>query len=281
MNPNRFYYEINQSFSFYHSVTANPQGFDTHIHRSYEILHFVSGNATYYIEGNSYDMQANDIIFTNTRELHKIVFHSEKPYERKFVQFRPEFIVGLQLKDYNPLTIFENRKLGYHNLIQSVNVTKYGIDRYFNALHKHSKTGTPADNAMIKTLLIQMLIIMNQIFEENNRGKKVVIRTNEKVEKILDYINNNLDKKISLDLLEDIFFLNKYHLCRIFKQSTGFSVIEYTTYKRIMHAKELLASGIQAINVAYSVGYDDYSTFYRAFKKTVGISPKKYAEKYS
>ncbi len=280
MNPNRFYYQIDDSYSFYHSITNNPQGFDTHIHRSYEILHFISGDAAYYIEGQIYKMNPGDVIFTNTRELHKIIFNSNQPYERKFIQFKPAFILGLQVKDCNLLALFENRKLGFNNQIKKSDVHKYDIDTYIELLHKYSKGGTPTDNVMIKTTLIQMLVTMNHVFLDNYQDNSKFIQSNPKVDAILAYINNNLEQNITLPLLEQIFYIDKYYLCRIFKQTTGFSVIEYLTYKRIMKAKEMLVKNIPAVDTAAAVGYNDYSTFYRSFKKIVGLSPKQYQDKH-
>lgn len=58
--------------------------------------------------------------------------------------------------------------------------------------------------------------------------------------------------------------------------ATGFSVIEYITYKRILKAEELLLSGLSILDAANEVGFGDYSNFYKAFKKITGTSPKKY-----
>lgn len=279
MNPDRFYYEIGPAFSFYHSVTANPEGFDIHMHRSYEMLYFVSGDATYHIEGQTYRMEPGDLVFTNTRELHKIIFYSDEPYERKFIQFKPEFILGLQIDGFNPLAVFENRKPGHNNKINAEDVRAYKIDSYIEAMHRYAKGGTPIDNAMIKATLIQMLAAVNQVFQDKYRGDETLGVPNAKINAILAYINENLNQKITLDELEMAFFINKYHLCHIFRQNTGFSILEYISYKRIMKAKEMLAEGQSATEVAAQVGYSDYSTFFRAFKNIVGVSPNKYKKK--
>ncbi len=81
-------------------------------------------------------------------------------------------------------------------------------------------------------------------------------------------------KKITLDILQQRFYVNKYYLCHIFKMNTGFTVIEYITYKRVVRAMELLMSGVTAIDAAHAVGFGDYSAFYKAFKKITGFSPK-------
>lgn len=280
MNPRRFYYEIENQFSFYHGFTQNPEGFDVHIHRSYEIMYWISGDATYFVEGQSYDMRPDDLIFTNTRELHKIVFNSNEPYERIFIQFKPELTMGLQQKDFNPLSIIENRPLGHSNRIPANEVHKHKIDVMFQKMYDLCKSNTPMDNLLIKTTLIELLVALNQLLE-NLETETVPVSTNSnKINNILVYINNNLSEKISLDLLEKKFFINKYYLSHVFKQTTGFSLIEYITHKRVMEAKEMLIKGFSATETANTVGYSDYSSFYRVFKKIVGISPQQYLQKW-
>ena len=80
-----------------------------------------------------------------------------------------------------------------------------------------------------------------------------------------------------VDLLEKQFFVNKYYLSHTFKKSTGFTVVEYITHKRIIWAMDLLTVGQPALEVAHTVGFSDYSTFYKAFKKITGISPREYS----
>ena len=59
----------------------------------------------------------------------------------------------------------------------------------------------------------------------------------EKIVGILDYINNHLHEQITLDLLEEKFYVSKYYLCHLFRKNTGVTVGEYTSYKRILKAK--------------------------------------------
>src|SRR5699024_12592581 len=72
---------------------------------------------------------------------------------------------------------------------------------------------------------------------------------------LLDFINNNLDKKITLDLLEKQFFVNKYYLSHTFKRSTGFTVVEYITHKRIIWAMDLDRKSTRLNSSHVSISY--------------------------
>ena len=73
------------------------------------------------------------------------------------------------------------------------------------------------------------------------------------------------------------FYLSSSYLCRIFKDSTGTTINQYITAKRISRAKVLLAEGHPVAEDSSLCGFGDYSNFLKAFTKIVGISPSKYA----
>jgi len=278
MKDSQFSYEVN-NFSLSHTYTESPINIDTHIHNCYELYYYISGDLTYHIEGQSYKLNKNDLIITNTRELHRIVFDSKEPYEREFIWFKPEYISAFQTEEYNILSFIQKRKLGYFNKISARDMIENGIDKLWQQITKYAHEKSPESSIMIKAIFIQMLIKINNIFFKNKNAIMTSFEYDEKIIGILKYINENLEKKITLDLLEDEFHISKYYLCHLFKTNTGFTVIEYIIYKRIMRAEELLLSGMPIIDISSQVGFGDYTNFYKSFKKIVGVSPKKYMNK--
>lgn len=97
-----------------------------------------------------------------------------------------------------------------------------------------------------------------------------------KIIPIIDYISQNYSGKISLDALCQNFFISKSHLCRLFKETTGFSIGQYITNYRIRQACKCLQDGASVQKAGELVGYDNNTNFTRVFKKTMGVSPGKY-----
>jgi YesN/AraC family two-component response regulator len=263
-------------FFLTHTVTENPYDVTTHLHDCYELFYFISGDLVYYIEGQAYKLYPNDLILTNSKELHRIMFNSKAVYERKFIHFTPEYISSFQTGEYNMLYYMDNRKLGYFNRIPAKDVLEHGIGELWESIEQALVDGTAASQIMSKAIFVQMLLTINKVFANYHEPLTDRHKHDHKIINILDYINKNLDEKITLDLLQTKFFVNKYYLCHLFKINTGFTVLEYITYKRIMKALELIVTGIPALDVAHAVGYGDYSTFYKAFKNITGYSPKHY-----
>ena len=84
---------------------------------------------------------------------------------------------------------------------------------------------------------------------------------------ILDYINNHLSDDLTIDNLSERFFISRYHLMHLFKASTGYTVGNYITMKRLFFARAMIQTGTPVTEACYLSGFQNYSTFSRAYKK--------------
>jgi len=255
-----------------------PGKFQSHIHDLYELYYFLEGDVTYYIEGQGYKIEAGDLLIINSKELHKPIFNSDVPYKRIVIHFTPWYISKYNTEDFNLLSCFENRKPGQYNKIPEDSLIKYKADKKFKKIIKFINSNKDGSKIMIETLFVQLLVSINKIFQEQEKVNLDLIEYDENVLKIIQYINDHLHKKITLDLLAKEFYLNKYYLSHLFKENTGFSVLQYINYKKIMKAKEFLSHDLSCSEVCNRLNFGDYSNFYKAFKKNVGISPSKYQQ---
>ena len=98
---------------------------------------------------------------------------------------------------------------------------------------------------------------------------------------IQEYLRNHLSEKITLTMLSEKFYVNKYYLTRLFKNEYGITISEYLLQVRISHAKELLRfSGLSVEEIGESCGITPLYYFSRIFKQVEGISPRDYRKKW-
>ena len=101
--------------------------------------------------------------------------------------------------------------------------------------------------------------------------------TDERMTKVLTHIHNHLYDDIDIATLASIACITKPYLIRLFKQEFGLSPLHYINRKKIEKSQLVLLTTNQPVKeIAYTMGFNDYSYFIRLFKKAVGITPGDY-----
>ena len=97
------------------------------------------------------------------------------------------------------------------------------------------------------------------------------------VRKVIDYIENNLEKEISLDNISKNIGYSKFHLNRIFTEYTGVTIYKYLQNRRLtLAAEKLVKTDMPIMQIAYEAGYDTQQSFSFAFKQVYLYPPKVY-----
>lgn len=104
------------------------------------------------------------------------------------------------------------------------------------------------------------------------------ITPSPKINQLIAFINDNLTEDLSLDFLANEFYISKYYLSRKFKEFTGLSLYQYIMKKRLLLARDMLRNGASVMNACFLCGFNDYSNFFRAFKREFGYPPSSYSK---
>jgi AraC-like DNA-binding protein len=95
--------------------------------------------------------------------------------------------------------------------------------------------------------------------------------------RIREYIDDNIEQRISVELLAGIANLSICYFVRAFKQSMGVTPHDYLIRRRVERTKELLfGTNMPLSEIALAAGFADQSHFARRFRQHVGISPRDY-----
>jgi len=99
------------------------------------------------------------------------------------------------------------------------------------------------------------------------------------VDKIDQYIAENIGSNISVDDLSDLLNCSKFYFLREFKKLVGVTPYQYLMSKRLEQAKALLtADKVNIALIAHELGFNDQSHFTRAFKGHFGVTPGQFAK---
>lgn len=99
----------------------------------------------------------------------------------------------------------------------------------------------------------------------------------ELIESALEFINNNYNKKITLQAVATKLHISRNYLCHLFKIKTGYKFCEYINLQRVNKAKELIEEDKKTFEfISFDCGFSSQSHFSTTFKKYVGLTPNEY-----
>lgn len=269
---------LNEDFRLFHLKDSRAQKLDYHYHEFDKLILLLNGRVTYAVEGVTYFLRPWDILLVQHNMIHKPTIDPSAPYERVVVWLGREWLEKrsdpsealdacfdtARERGFHLLRTDAERRLQYMQLIQrleeALRSTEFGAAR------------------MADTLCQQLLIGVNRDLLRSRTAAEArdSYRVDPKMEEILKYIVQHLDRELSVDVLAKQFYLSRYYLMHRFKAVTGYTVHQYISQKRLLWAGELIRSGVPVMKAAEQAGFSEYSTFLRAFQNTFHMSPREF-----
>lgn len=245
--------------------TGNAETFSMHTHTNAEIFFFVKGRGTFHVEGNAYQLEPGDILLMRPAEAHFVEPDFSQDYERIVLSFDPGVFLPFA-PDGSLLRPFMQRETGKRNCFHASEFETNTYQKYLYDMFK-----CEGDRL---ALLANLILLLKQIETVFARTDLEHSAPNTMEYHIICYINQNMHRKISITELTERFFLSRSQLCLRFKKATGTSVGKYISVKRLMLACQKIRSAEKPTDVFTECGYQDYSTFCRAYTRLFGHSPK-------
>ena len=260
---------------FHHSIDEHPLAtdFTMHAHEVPELYCYLRGAASYWVEGHEYPLVPGCLMVIRQAETHKLEIRpGGPPYERFALHFSPQLLDGTD-PEQRLLAPFHDRPLGRGNQYKAEEFPILTPQALLTAMSVPS-----ADRGRQRLTILSLLFpLLNQLLSAaacREREDDAPACERKPAEEIIRYINEHLFEPLSLEHLSRRFFLSTSHLNRVFRIATGSPIYEYILVKRLIAAREHIRSGLPAGTAAQLSGFQEYSSFYRAYTRHFGVSPK-------
>ena len=263
--------ETEKVFFTHNKTDSVPENLNSrHCHDKYEILYVFEGSGKYIIEGVEYPVKPRTLVIIPPLCYHCTQVDAGTAYERCVLYFDKDSVTESVKNAMDKVAELSQMAGAFYppEAISDAVTSLFDRFEYVSSFPEEEK------DRYARLLLSELILFLSFA-----RTEFYMRDDGELGARVIRYLNQNMDKDISLDKLAKRFFVSKYYLCRAFKKHNGISIHGYINQKRVMYAKQLIESGETASGAAYRVGFGDYSAFYRAYVKIVGRSPTQTEER--
>lgn len=246
-----------------------------HMHPEYELYFLFSGQRSYFIKDRSYPVQAGDLVFIKSGEVHKTTDVGVPEHERIVIYYKEHYFRSLppelgQLLSTPFLSDTPLLRLPVHERLH--------IENILRSLLEELQHAQPGYQLAIQHAAAELLLRTARYLKKNETAPlEHVSPMHEKISEIVRYINDHYAERIDLPMLSERFYVSPSHLSRKFKEVTGFSFTDYVNLKRVKEAQRLLQqSELGITEISEQAGFENFSHFGKMFKKIAGLSPREY-----
>lgn len=273
---NKICYDSQPGFRLHHT-SGHEAGASTlsHLHtsNSYMLIYFIHGTGNIKVEGKSYDIQEGDLILLNPAELFLCSVDDAAYHERIVLYIQKDILKGTPYDSDELFRPFLSSPEGVGNHLPASTLEQLGIHAEFKELLLAFQKSANTFLAFSKAITI--LAKLN-VFSASEIKQKPDAEKNNLIANVLHYLNDHYKADIKIEDIANTFNLNKSYLAHQFKSHVGMSLWNYVILKRLYAFNELIRDGSFIEDACWQVGFQNYSNFFRLYKKHMGITPMQF-----
>lgn len=244
-----------KSMTFRHSKGASIES-GKEIHTYHEVILLLEGNAQLITEGLNTVLCPNTLIVIPKETYHQVVIHGDESNYHRFV---------LNFED------IPNEKAVMDDALSGVAIIEADgdIEFLFNKLEQ--SIGKRHADLVLRSVLTLLLCEISK----RNRISPASSSQNPTVIAIIQYINDNLSRKIKMEDIARHCNISVSSLSHLFKKEMNIPLHKFIIKKRLIAAHHKISQGEAATVAAIECGFNDYSGFYKQYLKSFGVAPSK------
>ncbi len=273
------YQELEMSSSFvdcHRDISSAAETVQPHSHSFFELILCCGCDQVQYLLGSQrYRLQKGDVVLIPPGVTHCPLFPESmaRPYERIVLWINPELVTRLCQKW--PELIPGRDRQSAHSLLRTAGtVWEEDISDAFYRSCRESERRLPGWEAALYSSTTLLMTTLSRALQIS--GSQPDSERSELLDELLRFVERHLTEKITVAAAARQLLVSESTITHLCRRRLGVSFYRYVTHQRLTAAKLLMQSGTALSRIPESVGFCDYSAFYRAFKQEFGISPREF-----
>ena len=260
-----------ENFRLFHLQSQGAAKVDFHYHEFCKLLLLVSGQGSYYIEGQHYLLQSGDVVMVGSHCIHKPEMEDSTLYERIIVYVSPDYLRQLSTPECDLLSVFSGER---GHVLRLPDSQSRQLFRLAVQLERDLAQEGFGREQLSSAGLVRLLVALGRNLERRGDSQPgLLMPESRRNYEIMRYIDAHLEEDLDMEQLAKRFYVSKYYMMHSFRRETGFTVYGYLTQRRLIQARAYMDAGMSATESCYRCGFGSYSSFTRAYGKYYGTTP--------
>lgn len=254
-----------------------PSTVTLHNHDGYEIVLFLHGDVTIFVESQAKKLEKGDLILIPCYAFHGLNLTDIEHYERIVINIKPQVLQKLSDESGDLLSCFINDS---STTLNYIHIDEDHLPDFITILTKLETAlhDTHFGHSILSNAYLAEFMVMFANYSKRFQAPSFESAMSPTVTNIFSYIEENLCNDITVEGIAKHLHHNSDYLSRVFMNTTGITLKHYINAKKISLAQQYLCKGYSPNDVCFMIGYQNYSSFSRRFSAYVGVSPKQFQQ---
>lgn len=266
--------ETHENWQVTHGLAHYYGNFTLHVHDGYEFFLHARGGGLYQLGQQVFPLQAYHLVAVRPRQPHGLV--SSRPlqdFERLVVQVSADVLEQMRFEGTSVKDIVDR-------CCEQSAAQVFLSPQSYLQLQTLAAAIRPSDDALSPLERMEahgyLSVLISRFCQALTHARRMErsLTQDSLMQDVYNHILERFAEDCSLDALAERFSISKFHLSHRFSQTYGMSLHQFVLRCRVAYAQLLIRQGEPMMSVYYQCGFNDYSSFVRAFSRIAGVSPR-------
>ena len=257
---------------------SSVQGTDTyavHTHPFYEIVYVLSGDVEFMVGDHPFPVGEHTLVAFPPELRHGALIRPDRPYERYTLHFDASCLSmerRMLLQEVFP-SLPPASDPGAEAGCVWRSMRSSGVLQCLEAMETLNRVSGETAAMLLPIHVEALLATLYAVQQVRGTAVRHEAHPTTTQQDLVLWVEQHYTDNITLESLSERFFLSRGYINTLFRQATGSTVKAYVLKRRMNYVQMLLSAGLPAAQAANRAGFEDYTTFYRAYIRAFGYPP--------